>query len=266
MNDVIEKLSNFVENQYKEPREAPGRLVAINEGTVQAKADFSWSEGNKVPNNTEIHNAMTELLPEVDKIANESFEFPPLHDDKESSSGSEEANDNKVTNDLYKTQYYNIELKNQPENASRNNAIHRPCKEKQHSTFGKAIQLLTSGVDHRYKSNRTARSISDHLKIVDRLYDTQTVYDNNLEVGKFLAAQKEIRSNQEKPVINSNSRALCKEKSLKPIYLRAPEVILKSNDEMARLKELITQQRLQKEIEEFEEIERNRVDKKTKGK
>ena len=86
MNDVIEKLTSFVESQYVDKAKPSESKFNINIKTSNDTGNnLSWSEVNKVPNNTEIHNALNEVFPEVDKIANQPFEFPPLEEDNHSS-------------------------------------------------------------------------------------------------------------------------------------------------------------------------------------
>ena len=77
MNDVINQLTCFLQNEYIQE---PAQILPSS--TANAEASLNWENNwNKVPNNSEIHNALNEVYPEVNKIANNSFEFPPLEDD-----------------------------------------------------------------------------------------------------------------------------------------------------------------------------------------
>ena len=90
-----------------------------------------------------------------------------------------------------------------------------------------------------------SKSIEDHLKTVNRLYETQINYDEKLEANKFLYSQNEINSNKQKPTINSISNSLLlKNKDWKPIYIRTPDVIDKTNRDIELLRNKINNERL----------------------
>lgn len=102
---------------------------------------------------------------------------------------------------------------------------------------------------------------------MQRLYDTQLVYDRKLEVCKYLAAQNEVRFNKDKPSINEKSENLLYESNnWKPLHLRTGEVIQKANQQLEKLKERVNEERMKKELEQQKIIEQNRVDRHTKGK
>jgi len=110
------------------------------------------------------------------------------------------------------------------------------------------------------------RTIDEHLQTVNRLYETQGIYDKRLEVNRFLIAQYELRYNQEKPEINDKSLSMLSESGWKPIHERTNEILIKKRNEIHHLKDRLDELRLEKESQEFEEIERLRVDKSTKNK
>lgn len=105
------------------------------------------------------------------------------------------------------------------------------------------------------------------MQIVSRLYDTQSTYDKRLEINKFLCAQDEIKYNKEKPDINNKSKVILTQRdSWQPIHKRVNEVISKTYNNIELMRQQQQEDQLRKELEEQEEIERNRIDIRTKDK
>uniref|UniRef100_A0A7S3JDQ8 Uncharacterized protein n=1 Tax=Euplotes harpa TaxID=151035 RepID=A0A7S3JDQ8_9SPIT len=84
-------------------------------------------------------------------------------------------------------------------------------------------------------------------------------------MNRCISVQKELKLTKEKPDINEKSSRLL-ESNRKPLHLRINEVLAKTQRDIDKLRAQITEERLKKEIEEFEQIEQNRVDRHTKGK
>lgn len=133
MNDVIQKLSSFVENQFGKIDESElgqEKKSTKVQNTKDQNMSFSkphskFSESSKIDAHSDIHKAMDDVYSEVKKIANASFDFPPLENkqNKESTvvqtARVEQRKGNKLVN-------HEIELKKKKEEYSRNNMIYRP--------------------------------------------------------------------------------------------------------------------------------------------
>ena len=140
MNDVIEKLTNFVEYQYTDKPKILESKFNINVSTGnEGGNNMSWSEITKVPNNTEIHHALNEVLTEVDKIANQPFEFPPLRENNEESPKSIQQMFKKplVEKDFHSpTPKSKVDAVEANKSQSRNAGIYRIWRDKKFGTYG----------------------------------------------------------------------------------------------------------------------------------
>ena len=115
MNDVIEKLSSFVETQYLEHDSSKNVPVGMqNDVAFNTNDTRQKHELEKEPNNSEVYEALNVIYPKTEEIAIRSLE--------------EYATDSK-TEELFgspiRTAYTSKEPPKQPYERSRNNGIEK---------------------------------------------------------------------------------------------------------------------------------------------
>lgn len=128
MNELIEKLSSYVESQYGEEKHI--KAIFEQKGIIKQISEESKEEidSNKMNVKSEINSSMNELHISDDKIISKSSDI--LNSNKNS---QKESKDNGII-DKYqlnhkngnKTVNHELELKKVKQEYSRNNMIYRP--------------------------------------------------------------------------------------------------------------------------------------------
>jgi hypothetical protein len=137
MNELIQKLSSYVESQYGEDKniEYIPSSDEVNQQDTEERQDRILY--NKAINQNQIHSSIVDLYNNVDKNTNRSAVV--LNSGKESREQLRNygtAHNSQLGKNGNKTVSHNIELKKNKEEYSRNDMIYRSWWDKNAHTFG----------------------------------------------------------------------------------------------------------------------------------